>query len=175
MRFRHSYIASQLAGVFLVALSLVGCANEETEPKNALTQDIAFRPDGVLDFMRPDSTLVTRIVIEIAEDVQSQAQGLMFRRSLPQRGGMLFLNQSESMRSFWMKNTPLSLDILFVDAEGEVINIVRHTTPFSEDRIESTAPAQFVVEVRSGFTDTYGITEEDRISWERRTFEEADS
>ena len=174
MRFRNHHVASRLTGAFLVVLTLIGCA-DEAKQEGAITQEIAFRPDGILDFKRADSTLVTRIVIEIAETAQAQAQGRMYRRSMPQRGGMLFVNQAESMRSFWMKNTSLSLDILFVDAEGEIINIVKETAPFSEEYIESTEPAQLIVEVRSGFVDLYGITENDRITWERRTFEESDS
>lgn len=159
---------------FLIAsatvLGLSGCASEDTE-NTPLQTDIAFTPEGVLDFARPDSSLITRIIIELAETQEEQAQGLMYRRSLPDRGGMLFVDAEESMRSFWMKNTPLALDIIFVDAAGEIVNIVKRTTPYSEDFIESTGPAQFVVEVRAGFTDRYGITEDDRITWRRQTFD----
>ena len=151
-----------------------GCA-EDAPPPDGSEQEISFRPDGILDFSRPDSTLITRIVIEIAESPEAQAQGLMYRRSMPARGGMLFVDPEESMRSFWMKNTPLSLDILFVTQDGEIVNIEKRTTPFSETNILSTGPAQFVVEVRAGFTDLYEITEDDHITWERRSFEETDS
>jgi len=138
--------------------------------------DIAFTPEGVLDFVRPDSSIVSRIIIELAETPEEQAQGLMYRRTLPDRGGMLFIDAEESMRSFWMKNTALALDIIFVDAQGEIVNIVKRTTPYSEDFIESTGPAQYVVEVRAGFTDRYGISDDDRITWRRQTFEtESDS
>jgi len=89
---------------------------------------------------------------------------------MPDRAGMLFVSEGASMKSFWMKNTSLSLDILFVDSEGAIVNIVKRTTPFSEAVILSTEPAQYVVEVHAGFTDTYQITETDHISWERRTF-----
>ncbi|MGA1494758.1 MAG: DUF192 domain-containing protein [Rhodothermales bacterium] len=92
-------------------------------------------------------------------------------RYLPDRGGMLFVDAVASMRSFCMNNTPLSLDIIFVDADGDIVNIVKRTTPYSEDYIESTGPAQYVVEVRAGFTDRYGITAEDRIRWRRQSFE----
>lgn len=157
----------------MMSLVMVGCTKESAQPP-AIQTDVPFTPEGVLDFVRPDSSIISRIVIEIAETPQEQAQGLMYRRSLPDRGGMLFIDPAESMRSFWMKNTALSLDILFVDAQGEIVNIVKRTTPFSEENILSTAPAQFVVEVRAGFTDAHGITDTDRIRWRRQDFETTD-
>lgn len=156
--------------MFALTMLLVGC-NRETGEAEGLATDIEFTPEGVLDFVRPDSSIITRIIIELAESPEEQAQGLMYRRTLPDRGGMLFIDAAESMRSFWMKNTALSLDILFVDAEGRIVNIAKRTTPFSEDHIESTGPAQFVVEVRAGFIDRHGITENDRIVWRRETFD----
>jgi len=173
MRYRNRTTPARLIVLALVSttfLGLSGCTSEDTE-NSAVQTDIAFTPEGVLDFVRPDSSIISRIIIELAETQEEQAQGLMYRRSLPDRGGMLFVDAEESMRSFWMKNTPLALDIIFVDANGKIVNIVKRTTPYSEDFIESTGPAQFVVEVRAGFTDRYGITEDDRITWRRQTFD----
>lgn len=152
--------------LLLTALLLLpGCGGED-QPAEQLNTE--FEAEGILDFHRPDSSLVTRIVIEMAESEAEQAQGLMYRRSLPDRGGMLFIDDAPSMKSFWMRNTPLPLDILFIDAGGDIVNIVKRTTPYSDDRIESTDSAQYVLEVRAGFTDRYGITDSMRVKWERR-------
>jgi len=159
-------------GILLLMSSFIllgGCAKTQ-EPAATSMEEIVFRPDGVLDFVRADSSISARIFIEIAESPEAQAQGLMYRRSLPEKGGMLFIDPAPSMRSFWMKNTPLALDIIFVNDQGEVVNIVKRTTPYSEEHILSTGPAQYVVEVRAGFTDKFNITDTDRVSWERRTF-----
>lgn len=174
MRLRNGSPATGLLGLIgtITIMTLLGGCNSKYDATNQIAGDIEFRADGILDFIKPDSAIVIRILIEVAETPAAQAQGLMYRRTMPDRGGMLFVDPVESMRSFWMKNTPLALDIMFVDADGQIVNIVKRTTPFSEDQIESTAPAQFVVEVRAGFVDRYGITEEDRISWERRTFDQ---
>lgn len=180
MRLRNGTSATGLLGLTrllgligaLAIMTLLGGCNSKDNAANQIARDIEFRADGVLDFINPDSAIVTRILIEVAETPAAQAQGLMYRRTMPDRGGMLFVDPVESMRSFWMKNTSLALDIMFVDANGQIVNIVKRTTPFSEDQIESAAPAQFVVEVRAGFVDRYGITDEDRISWERRTFDQ---
>jgi uncharacterized membrane protein (UPF0127 family) len=170
MRYRNRPVIAGLILLFGVTLMTTACNRNSDEPQGLAT-DIEFTPEGVLDFVRPDSSVITRIVIELAESPEEQAQGLMYRRSLPDRGGMLFVDAAESMRSFWMKNTALSLDILFVDADGQIVNIAKRTAPFSEEHIESTGPAQYVVEVRAGFTDRYGITEDDRIVWRRESFD----
>ena len=155
-----------LVGLFL----LVGmdCSSNN---KNAIPTDIQFRADGVLDFIRPDSSIIIRIAIEIADTDSAQARGLMDRRSLPNRGGMLFVNTAPRQQSFWMKSTPLPLDILFIGVDSSVVNIAKKTRPYSEDRIESTGPAQFVLEVRSGFTDRYGIDETTRLRWRRQVID----
>lgn len=155
--------ASLLTGWLLMACA--GCEPQEVRPP--VLPDLAFRPDGYLDFLRPDGTIITRIAIEIAESDSAQMRGLMDRRTLPARGGMLFINRDARPRTFWMKNTPISLDILFVAPDSEVVNIARNTRPYSEDLIPSTGPAQFVVEVRGGFTATHGIDETTRVRWKR--------
>ena len=155
--------------VAMLGLSVGACA-DKAEP-DTIAQDIPFTPEGVLDLYGPDSTLVARLVIELAETAQEQAQGLMYRRSLPERGGMLFIDENPKMQEFWMRNTPLPLDILFLDEAGRVINIVKRTKPYSDDRIRSTAPAAYTLEVRAGVTDRYGIDSTFTMSWERRTFE----
>lgn len=117
--------------------------------------------------MASDSTVITRIAIEIAASDSAQIRGLMDRRSLPARGGMLFEYHDEDLRSFWMRSTPLPLDILFIRRDGTVANVVRHTTPYSDARIESAGPVQHVLEVRAGFTEQWNIAAGTRIRWRR--------
>jgi len=66
-----------------------------------------------------------------------------------------------------MANTPLSLDIIFVNGDSQIVSIAKYTRPYSTETISSQYPARFVVEVPAGFTDTYGILEGDRIRWRR--------
>lgn len=162
-----------LLPMLLAALVFAGCGGDEQPAADRLNTE--FEAEGILDFHRPDSSIVTRIVIELAESDAEQAQGLMYRRSLPDRGGMLFIDDAPSMQSFWMRNTPLPLDILFIDERGEIVNIVKRTTPYSDDRIESTDSSQYVLEVRAGFTDRYGITDAMRVEWERRDLSQNNS
>ena len=93
---------------------------------------------------------------------------MMQREGFPNdRSGMLFVFNEEQPRSFWMSNTPVALDILFVDADSQVVTIAKYTTPLSSERYESGAPVQFVVEVPAGFADSHGILEGDRTRWRR--------
>lgn len=159
-------------GLILAALCgaslFFSVACNDTESRRVIPPEIEFRPDGVVEFLRQDGSVLTRIVIEMAISDSSQARGLMDRRSLPARGGMLFINPESSERSFWMKKTPLPLDILFIGSDSSIVNIVRRTTPYSEDFIKSEGPAQFVLEVRAGFTERYGITDRHSVRWSRQ-------
>ncbi len=148
----------------LLLLTLAAC---EGDTRGTVVRDIPFRADGYLEFLRADSTIIERIAIEIAETDSARARGLMDRRSLPARGGMLFLFPDEADRSFWMKNTPMPLDILFIRTDGTIVNIARRTRPYTEDRINSTGPARYVLELRAGFTDLHHLDEAALIRWRR--------
>jgi len=104
-----------------------------------------------------------RFTAEIAADDRERAIGLMFREEMAEDRGMLFLFGGESERHFWMKNTPLPLDIIFIAADGTIVSIAEDTTPFSESVIPSNGPAKFVFEVNSGVTEKLGIAAGDRV------------
>jgi hypothetical protein len=172
MSFLHASIGVRpLLGLWLFALvtslTLVACQGDDSGNRSVVQRDIPFRPDGTLTFVRPDGTPITRIAIEIAETDSARARGLMGRRSMGFDKGMLFLFDEADTDPFWMRNTPMPLDIIFVAPDSEVVNIARRTTPFSDARVSPSAPKQFVVEVRAGFADRYGLTDSTRIRWTR--------
>jgi len=121
---------------------------------------------GLVTFFDDENRQNVKIIVEVAQTNYEQTKGLMFREDIPENQGMLFIYPDEDIRHFWMKNTSVSLDIIFVNAAYKIITIQKETVPYSERLYPSTAPAQFVVEVRSGFTDRYAIREGQRISWE---------
>ncbi len=122
---------------------------------------------GKVTFFSDDNRRNTDVIVEIAESDYEQQQGLMFRQSLPDGQGMLFIYPDEQVRSFWMKNTPVSLDMIFINSRYEIVKIRKYTHPNSEKTYSSEKPAQYVVEVVAGYCDTYGIREGQRIFWER--------
>ena len=101
----------------------------------------------------------TVIDAEIVDTPRKRAKGLMFREDLEQGQGMVFVFQKEAHQSFWMKNTPLSLDILFFDSEGQFINGHYHTVPFSKDSLRSDRPAQYAIEILAGEAKRHGLSE----------------
>lgn len=104
-----------------------------------------------------------RFTIEIAATPAERAQGLMFREEMAPDHGMLFDFHTEQDVSFWMRNTPLSLDMIFIDGRGGIVRIARDTTPFSEAAIPSRRPVRAVLEVLAGTAARLGIAEGDRV------------
>lgn len=96
--------------------------------------------------------------IEIADDPDERSMGLMHRRILPADRGMLFVFDRAQPVSFWMKNTPLPLDLVFIDAEGRV-RAVKQGEPFSEAAISPDVPVQYVLELNAGTAQRLGISD----------------
>jgi len=124
-----------------------------------------FRKDGELQFVQNNKFLKT-ISIEIADNDAARTQGLMYRNSMPDSCGMLFIFESMQPLSFWMKNTQFPLDIIFVNREYKIVSIASHTVPFSETSIPSGKDAMYVVEVNAGFCQKNNITEDTHIVFE---------
>jgi uncharacterized membrane protein (UPF0127 family) len=87
----------------------------------------------------------------------------MFRQSLPENGGMLFDYDPPQEIAFWMKNTYIALDIIFIDASGRIIRIAENTSPLSLERIPSGGVARAVLEINGGMSATLGIKPGDRV------------
>lgn len=102
--------------------------------------------------------------IELASDDASRSKGLMFRETMAPRSGMLFRFEATRLVSMWMKNTAISLDMIFANAAGQVTHIHRGAVPHSLDIISSNGPVRFVLEVNAGEADYYGIAVGDRFS-----------
>ncbi len=124
-----------------------------------------FKEEGSLKFLKSSGELIREIRLEVADDQAQRAQGMMYRKSVPTDTGMIFLFDEEAPQSFWMKNTYVPLDIIFVSADKKIVNIHQNTTPLSEQRYPSTAPAKYVVEVAAGYTAAYGINPGDEIDF----------
>mgnify|MGYP001055080470 FL=1 len=104
-----------------------------------------------------------KFMVEIADDDAERARGLMFRPPLEDDRGMLFQFQTASEQSFWMKNTPSSLDIIYIDPRGRIVSIASHATPNSEAPIPSNGAANGVLELRAGRAGEIGAKPGDTI------------
>jgi len=106
-----------------------------------------------------------RVSVEVADTAEKRQLGLMYRPKLPELQGMLFFFPHEELLSFWMKNTPLPLDIIFINTAHTIVSIAQNTVPFSETPLPSDRPTQFVLEVNGGFCQRHGIAVGDRVEF----------
>ena len=163
---RSSLLALCIAALVLGVSACGGSSSDEPATETAEEPTIPFEREGQLAFIQDGDSLVT-IDIEIADTDSARTRGLMQRDALPEKSGMLFIFPQEQNRSFWMANTPLALDIIFVSADSQIVSIAKYTTPFSSENVPSKGPSKYVVEVPAGFTDSYGLAPGDRIRWTR--------
>ena len=140
-------------------------SEKDAEEESAIS---SFRKDGNLKFLDgADKTLKASIDLEIAKTIFERNRGLMYRRSLPENGGMLFIFEKMAPQSFWMKNTIISLDIIYVDDQFRIVSIAERTLPYSLEPVRSEGPAIYVVEVNGGFCNRHGVKPDDFIEYER--------
>jgi uncharacterized protein len=104
-----------------------------------------------------------RFTVEVAETLAQMEQGLMFRRSMAPDAGMLFDYKTPTMAAMWMRNTLIPLDMLFVDAQGRIVNIRERAVPQSLDVIAAAAPVRAVIELNGGTAARLGIAPGDRV------------
>jgi len=105
---------------------------------------------------RADATTVS-VDLEVASTPAAMERGLMYRTSLPESSGMLFVFPEDADHSFWMKNTLIPLDMLFIKADGTIVRIAANTKPLSEDPVPSYEPVRAVLEIAGGRAAELGI------------------
>lgn len=125
-----------------------------------------FRKDGQVTFIDGDTNEpISRIDVEIAGTDFQRQMGLMYRDTLKQDHGMLFLFNREIIQSFWMRNTVIALDIIYANSNREIVDIHTVTETMSDKSYPSAKPAIYVVEVNAGYCEKHGIKVGDKISF----------
>ncbi|MFP4227267.1 MAG: DUF192 domain-containing protein [Salinivenus sp.] len=158
-----------LVAVATLLLISVGCGTDDSSPDapSDTATTIPFDREGELVILQDRDSLVT-LDLEVADTDSARERGMMQRDGFPnETSGMLFPFDAEEERSFWMANTPVALDLFFIDADSQIVRIARYARPNSSDPIESKDPAQYVLETPAGFADSYGVLEGDRVRWKR--------
>ena len=112
------------------------------------------------------ATGLHRFTVEVVRTPEEQARGLMYRRSLAGERGMVFPYDPPREVAFWMKNTYIPLDIIFIRADGRIARIAASTTPLSLDPVFSLEPISTVLEIRGGRAAELGIRQGDLVSWQ---------
>ena len=161
MRLKKRNALYLLGGIVLIAAALLISVplGFEAETVSAATTQVYF--------LTTNGTVA--VTAEVASTPESLRRGLMSRESLGEMEGMLFVFGEEENRSFWMKNTLIPLDMLFISDALHIVHIQKEAVPCQEDPCplyDSHFPARYVVEVKGGFADQHGIAAGDAVAFE---------
>jgi uncharacterized membrane protein (UPF0127 family) len=146
-------------GGLAFALLVAACAQPETTSAPAIAALASQYEELFVD----TASGPVRFEVEIADTEDERSQGLMYRQTMPGYRGMLFDFQQPQPVSFWMRNTILSLDIIFIGTDGRILNIADHTTPMSDAPIPSDGVTRGVLEIGAGRAEALGIHPGDRV------------
>jgi uncharacterized membrane protein (UPF0127 family) len=148
--------------IFVFALCLSGCKENNKVIKQT---EVTFTKEGELHILKATDSTKIVLDIEIADTDFDIQTGLMYRNSMKNNQGMLFVFEDETERFFYMKNTKIPLDLIFINAEKEIVSFQKNAMPFNESSLPSNAPAQYVLEVNAGLVDSWGITVGDLVDF----------
>ena len=163
MAFKNSsfYTLLVFATIFVCLLS---CKNESN--KTIKQAEIAFKKEGNLVIFKTtsDSTKVN-LNIEIADNDYEIQTGLMYRNSMKSNQGMLFIFDDTRERFFYMKNTKIPLDLIFINDDKKIVSFQKNAKPFDETSLPSNFPAKYVLEINAGLVDSWSIAVGDGIDF----------
>jgi len=137
--------------------------NSKKEASNDRSKSLKFVRK--VSFLSVKGDTLSTIDAAVADDESERSEGLMDVRDLGESKGMLFIFDDSQQRSFWMANTPLPLDIIFVNADYEIVRIHHNAQPFSEQNLPSGKPAKYVIETNGGYCVSHDIQEGMKVSF----------
>jgi uncharacterized membrane protein (UPF0127 family) len=153
-----------ISAAVIAAIIVSGSCKEKTS--KVLTQEVIFKKEGELSLKKSsnDST-IARLNIEIADDEYQTQTGLMYRKSMKDDQAMIFIFDDEIQRAFYMKNTQFDLDIIFISSDRKVVSIQKNAKSLDLTSLPSEGPAQYVLEVNAGLSDTWTLESGDSVEW----------
>lgn len=149
---KNAFLSLLIIGGFFMS-----CNEETKSSKKVTTSTIKFRKEAEVYLTKPTGDTIQHLEIEIADDDYQRQTGLMYRQVMKENRGMLFIFQNEQHRGFYMKNTNIPLDLIFLDADNKIVSISRNATPRSLQTIPSESPAQYVLEINAGLSDKWNL------------------
>jgi len=133
----------------------------QQSPSNSVReQQISFIKEGNLSILHSEGQAIAAFSIEIATSPYERQTGLMYRSQLAKDAGMLFVFEESELRNFYMKNTLIPLDLIFIDPDFKIVHIHHNATPNNIISIASQLPAQYVLEINGGLSNQLGIKRE---------------
>ncbi len=157
--------------ILFLGVFLHSCKNSaiKNKPSQQTSKPVNFTKEGELNILDSLGQRKARFDIEFARDDYEHETGLMYRNSMKDNQAMLFMFNDEQPRYFWMKNTYIPLDIIYINAGKQIVSIAKNAQPLDETSLPSHLPAKYVLEIKAGLSDDYGIKKGDKVSWKTIT------
>jgi len=150
--------------ILVLSISVLAIYNCKDDKKAITQTEVHFKKEGELIITKSDTTKVI-LDIEIADTEFDIQTGLMYRNTMATNQGMLFVFEDETERYFYMKNTKIPLDLIYINANNNIVSFQKNAKPFDETSLPSNAPAKYVLEINSGLVDTWNISIGDKITF----------
>ena len=141
---------------------------QQSTPKEVREQKVLFKNEGNLSILNDENKTLAEFKIEIADSPYERQAGMMYRDSLEEQHGMLFIFENSELRGFYMKNTLIPLDLIFIDENYEIVHIYSKATPYETASISSQLPAKYVFEINGGLSEQIGIQKGMKIKYNKR-------
>jgi uncharacterized membrane protein (UPF0127 family) len=156
----------KLKSVFLILGVLFFLSACNNTPSITIKEaSVVFKKEASLAIFNLNEELIKEYDIELADTPYERQTGLMYRTEMNSNNGMLFIFEDSAIRSFYMKNTLISLDLIFLNESLEIKSIYKNTKPYDESSIPSLAPAKYVLELLSGQSELHQFTEGMKIKY----------
>ena len=151
---------------FVTFIALQSC---KEEPKKIIkTEPISFKKEGVMTLFQAESdSVLSELNIEIADSDYETQTGLMYRTSMEDKEGMLFVFPDEAMHSFYMKNTQFPLDLIFIKGNMKIASFQENAQPLNESSLSSKVPVQYVLEINAGLVAKWGLKIGDSVAYKK--------
>lgn len=157
-------VFKQLNCILILALGMLTFASCKEDKKIIKQTEVTFKKEGELTVFKSDSTQVV-LDIEIADTDFDIQTGLMYRNIMENNQGMLFIFDDEQPRSFYMKNTRIPLDLIYISKNKKIVSFQKNAKPFDESSLPSNAPAKYVLEINAGLVDNWKVNVGDSINF----------
>ena len=147
------------AEIHEAVLTLLACSHPSSPAAGSSQQ-----PTGIVVLQAGGRTV--RVPVELARSPAQRTRGLMFRHKLPEQQGMLFLFDEQEVQSFWMQNTYIPLDMIFINEQMQIVGVVENAEPLTTTPRRVEAPSRYVLEVNAGFCRRNRIGRGTRVVFE---------
>jgi len=139
---------------------------KDSNTTKSITQVVTFTKEGELKLKKASNDSLIKVLdLEIAETEYETQTGLMYRHSMKDSQAMLFIFKENKPRSFYMKNTEFSIDIIFINSKKEIVNIHKSAKPYDKSSLPSEGPISYVLEINAGLSEALNLEKGDKIDW----------